>query len=123
MLPCLSLAQLDAMETKAIKIIGISHAEAESMGLSLSTHRQVGGLSVFYHLLSGLAPSALPVLCPPGFFRAHMVHHQPLLVKLPKSRITAHLVILSSFSPPVESTSSSLQSQSSLQVFKIAVPR
>ena len=35
-------------------IIGISRDEAESLGLSLSHRRQVGGLSVFYRLLSGL---------------------------------------------------------------------
>ena len=63
--PASHLAQLDAMETKAYKIIGMSHDEAESMGLLLSHRRQVGGLSVFYRLLSGLAPSALSILCSP----------------------------------------------------------
>ena len=64
------------------------------MRLSLwaSHRRQVGGLSVFYRLLSGLAPPALSAICP---------HHKTsgrsrsasnsLLVKLPKSRIAAHL--------------------------------
>ena len=37
--PASHLAQLDTMETKAFKIIGMSHDEAESMGLSLSHHR------------------------------------------------------------------------------------
>ena len=55
--PASHLAQLDAVETKAIKIIGISYDEAESMGLSLCHRRQVGSLSVLFHLLSGLAPS------------------------------------------------------------------
>ena len=59
------LAHLDAVETKAFMIIGISHDEAESMGLSLRHRRQVGGLSVFHHLLSRLAPSALTMPLPP----------------------------------------------------------
>ena len=54
--PASQLARLDAVETKAFRIIGISRDEAESLGLSLSHQRQVGGLSVFYRLLSGLAP-------------------------------------------------------------------
>ena len=62
------LAQLEAVETKAFKIIGISHDEAESMGLSHSHLRQVGGLSVFYHLFSDLVPSVLPMLSPPLTF-------------------------------------------------------
>ena len=60
---------------KGFKIIGIfcteesmedtEETEEESMGFSLHHHTQVSGLSVFYCLLSGLAPSALSVLCPP----------------------------------------------------------
>ena len=49
-----SLAQLDAMETKAFKIIGISLDEAESMGLSLRHRRQVGGLSISFLILHPL---------------------------------------------------------------------
>ena len=64
-IPASHLAQLDAVETKAFKIIGISRDEAESMGLTLRHCRQVGCLSVFYLLLSGFAPSAPSVLCPP----------------------------------------------------------
>ena len=63
-LPVSHLAQLDAAETKAFKIIGISHNEAESVGLSLRCHRQDGGVSVFFRFLSGLAPDDLSVLCP-----------------------------------------------------------
>ena len=62
--PASHLAQLDASEANAFKIIGLPRAEAEAMGLSLRHHRQVGGLSVFDHLLSGLAPTALFVLSP-----------------------------------------------------------
>ena len=117
------LAQLDSVETKAFKIFSISCDEAESMGVSLSHHRQVGGLSVFYRLLSGLAPSALSMLCPPS---GSAVHTQstinPFLVKLPTSRITTHL---HSFVPLFcclwSKLSHSLQSHSSLQVFKTAV--
>ena len=50
------LSRLDAVETKDFRIIGISRDEAESLGLSLSHRRLVGGLSVFYRLLSSLAP-------------------------------------------------------------------
>ena len=63
--PASHLAQLDAVETKAFKIIGVCHDEAETMGLSLCHRRQVCGLSIFFHLISDLAPSALSVLCPP----------------------------------------------------------
>ena len=66
--PSSHLSQLDAMETKAFKIIGISHDEAESLGLSLSHRRQVGGLSVFYRLLSSLAPPALSLRFVPTTF-------------------------------------------------------
>ena len=62
--PASHLAQVDAMETKSSKIIGISHDEAEFMGVSLCHCRRIGGLSVFYCLLSSLVPSALSVLCP-----------------------------------------------------------
>ena len=48
------LSRFHAVETKVFGIIGISCDEAESLGLSLSHHRQVGGISVFYHLLSSL---------------------------------------------------------------------
>ena len=57
--PTSHLSQLYAVETKAFRIIGISRDEAESLGLSLSQRRQVGGLSVFYSLLSGLTPPSL----------------------------------------------------------------
>ena len=65
--PASHLAQHDAMETKVFKMIGISHDEAESLVLSLSHRRQVGDLSVFYHLLSGLAPPALLRFVPTTF--------------------------------------------------------
>ena len=63
--PASHLAQLDASEANAFKIIGLPRAEAEAMGLSLRHHRQVGGLSVFDCLLAGLVPSVRFVLCSP----------------------------------------------------------
>ena len=45
--PASHLSRLHAVETKEFRIIGISRNEAESLGLSLSHRRQVGGLSVF----------------------------------------------------------------------------
>ena len=123
--PASNLAQLGAVEFEAFKIFGISHDEADSMSLSLRHHRQVGGLSVFCHLLCGLAPSALSVLSPhPTQVSAGLTQStiNPLLVKLPKSRITAHF---HSF-VPISSClwnqfPDTLQSHSSLQVFKTAV--
>ena len=88
------VARLDILETKAFKIIGISCDETESMGRSLSHHRQVGGLFVFCQPLSGLAHSALSVLCPPTSqvsARLTRSTFNPLLVKLRNSRIPAHL--------------------------------
>ena len=67
--PASHLTELDAVEIKAFKIIEISHDEAEFMGRTLCHHRKVGGLSVFYRLLSGLALSALSVLSPPRFLQ------------------------------------------------------
>ena len=63
--PASHLAQLDTMETKAFKISEISRDEAEAMGLSLHHCRLVGGLSVFFHLISGLAPSVFSMLYRP----------------------------------------------------------
>ena len=86
------LSRLHAVETKAFRIIGIARSEAESLGLSLSHRRQVGGLSVFYCLLSGLASPALSVTCPHHISAGRSRSaNNPLLVKLPKSRITAYL--------------------------------
>uniref|UniRef100_A0A8C4Q6J1 Uncharacterized protein n=1 Tax=Eptatretus burgeri TaxID=7764 RepID=A0A8C4Q6J1_EPTBU len=86
--PASHLSRFHAVETKAFRIIGISCNEAESLGLSLSHRRLVGGLSVFYHLLSSLAPlCSLSAICPhhisTGCSRSA---NNPLLVKLPKSR-------------------------------------
>ena len=108
--PASHLAQLDAVEAKAFKIIGISRDEAESMSLSFHHRRQVGGRSVFHRLLPGLAPSVLSVLCPPQVPPGHTRSTiNPLLVRLSKSRITAqlHLFVRSSF-PVYGSTSSQI---------------
>ena len=85
--PASHLSRLHAVETKAFRIIGISHDEAESLGLSLSHRRQDGGLSVFHQLLSSLAsPLALFAIWPhhisTGCSRSA---NNPLLVKLQKS--------------------------------------
>ena len=90
--PASYLSRLHAVETKAFMIIGISRNEAESLGLSLSHRRQVGGLSLIYRLLSGLAHPALSAICPHHIYAGtSRSANNPLLVKLPKSRITAHL--------------------------------
>ena len=63
--PASHISRLHAVESKAFWIIGISRDEAESLGLSLSRRRQVGGLSFFYHLLSGLDHCSVCDLYPP----------------------------------------------------------
>ncbi len=76
--PASHLARLHAVETKAFRIIGISRDEANSKGFSLTHRRQVGGLSVFYRLLSGLAPpSSLWALSPKYSYRSHKICLQP----------------------------------------------
>ena len=102
--PASHLSRLHAVETEAFWIIGISCDEAESLGLSLSHRRQIGGLSVFHCLLSSLAPSAVSVICPHHISAGRSRSaNNPLLVKLPKSRITAHLhSFIPLFPPPLE---------------------
>ena len=123
--PTSHLSRLHAVETKAFMIIGISRDEAESFGLSLPHCRQVGGLSVFYHLLSGITPPsplpALSAICSP-LPRMLKVCEQPPSVKLPKSRITAHLhAFIPLFSRLWNKLPHSIQSHSSLHAFKTAV--
>ena len=121
--PASHLSWLHAVETNAFRIIGISRDEAEPLGLSLSHCRQVGGLSVFYRLLSGLTPLTVSAICPHQIStRCSRSANNPLLVKLPKSRITAHLhSFIPLFSHLWNKLPHSLQSHSSLQAFKTAV--
>uniref|UniRef100_A0A8C4QN49 Integrin beta n=1 Tax=Eptatretus burgeri TaxID=7764 RepID=A0A8C4QN49_EPTBU len=96
--------------------------QVASLGLSLSHRRLVGGLSVFYSLPSSVAPPALSAICPnhisAGCSRSA---NNPLLVKLPKSRITAHLhSFIPLFSRLWNKLPQSIQSHSSLQPFKTA---
>ena len=124
--PASHLSRLHAVETKAFRIIDISRDEAESLGLSLSHHRQVGGLSVFYRLLSSLAPPpppALSAICPHHIsaVRSRSANN-PFLVKLPQSRIAAHLHSFIPLFPRLwNKLPHSIQSHSSLQAFKTAV--
>ena len=117
------LSRLHAVETMIFRILGYSHDEAESLGLSLSHHRQVSGLSVFFCLLSGLASTALSAICPHHISaeRSRSTNN-PLLVKLPKSRITAHIhSFIPLFSHFWNKLPHPLQSHSSFQAFKTAV--
>ena len=123
--PASHLSRLHAVETKAFWIIGISRDEAESLGLSLSHRRLVGGLSVFYRLLSSLAtppPCSLCNLSPPHFRRALKVRQQPPSVKTTK--ITNHcspsLFHFSFFAHLWNKLPHSIHSHSSLQAFKTA---
>ena len=81
--PAADLAHLDTGDPKAFKVIGISYDEAECQGLSLRHHTQVIGLSfslsLFYRVLSGLAPSAPSVLCPSRILQGKHgpLNHQP----------------------------------------------
>ena len=92
--PASHLSRLHAVETKAFRIIGISRDEAESLGLSLSLSPQAGRWS-FCLLPSPLqprSPPAVSVTCPHHISAGRsMSANNPLLLKLPKSRITAHL--------------------------------
>ena len=122
--PASHLSRLHAVETKAFWIIGISRNEAESLGLSLSHRRLVGGLSVFYRLLSSLAPPcSLSPICPHHISTGRSRSaNNPLQVKLPKSRITAHLhSFIPLFSRLWNKLPHSILSHSSLQAFKTAV--
>ena len=123
--PASHLTLLDAVETKAFRIIGSSRDEAESLGLSLCHCRQVGALCRLLPLFSSLPLCPLHALSlpTPEVSAGHTwTTSNPFLVKLPKSRTTAHL---NSFVPIFfclwNQLPDSLQSHSSLQVFKTAV--
>ena len=122
--PASHLSQLHTMETKAFMIIGISHDEAESLVLSLSHCRQVGGLSVFYSFLSSLAPPALSAICPTHISAGcSWSASNPLLDKTTKikNHCSPSLFHSSFFLPFWNKLPHTLQSHSSLQVFKTAV--
>ena len=104
--PASQLSRLHAVETKAFRIVGNSRGEAESLGLSLSHRRQVGGLCL---VLSPLRPRH-PLLClryvphifPQGASRSAS---NPCLVKLPKSRkMLTFTFFIPLFFPPLEQT-------------------
>ena len=120
--PASHLSRLHAVETKAFRIIGISRGEAESLGLSLSHRRSVVFLSS-----NVSSPVSHPLLClryvPPHFSAGcSRSASNPLLVKLTKSRITAHLHSFIPLFPHLwNKLPHSLQSHSSLQAFKTAV--
>ena len=115
-------SRLHAVETKAFRIIGIFCDEAESLGLSISHSRQVGGLSVFYHLLSSVTPCSVCDMSPPYFRRVLKVRQQPPSGKTTK--ITNHCspsLFHSSFSSHWNKLPHSIQSHSSIQTLKTAV--
>ena len=102
--PASYLSQLDAVETKAFKIIGITSTEVDSMGLSIFHRRQVSGLCF---LPPPLGSCTLCALFHPQFSAGRTRFTiKSFLVNLPKSRIMAYLhsLIGSSFGPPVEQT-------------------
>jgi len=86
-------SHLDYVESKDLKIIGISHDEARAQALLFWSGRLVGGLSLSlsaFQLFSHIAPSALSVSGTPQHLKeAHVLPVNPLLVKFPKSRLTA----------------------------------
>ena len=95
--PASHIALLDAVESNALKIIGTSRDNVKCLSLLLSPRRQVGGLSVFYLQLFGLASSALCWICPSQVSVGCLSARNSVLVKLPNPRLTAHL---HSFVPP-----------------------
>ena len=120
--PASHLSRLHAVETRAFRIIGISHDEAVFGFLTVSP--QAGWCS-FCLLPSHLQPHPPCFVC--DLFRLYFrrvlkVRQQPLLVKLPKSRIAANLhSFIPLFSHLWNKLPHSLQSHSSLQVLKTAV--
>ena len=81
-------------------------------------------VSLFYHFLSSPATSALSCFQTPSQVSAWHTRStiNPLMIKLPKSRITVYLhSFIPLFSHLWNQLSHSLQSHSSLQVFKTAV--
>ena len=98
----------------------VSPAMRPSLWASHSHRRLVGGLSVFYRFLSGLVPPALSAICPHHISAGcSSSANNPFLVKLPKSRIPAHLhTFILLFSCLWNKLPHSLQSHSSLQAFK-----
>ena len=88
--PASHLSWLNAVETKAFRIIGISCSEAESLGLSLTSGRSVVFLSSTVSSLVS-PPSPLCLIYPPSppyFCRALKVRQQPPSGKTTK--ITDH---------------------------------
>ena len=92
--PASHLSVLDCLESKALKINGISHDEAEAQGLLLSHHKQVSSFCflqpiIWYCNLCSLSPLTLPV-----HSRSAGCKHSPnipLLVGLPKSWPSSHI--------------------------------
>jgi len=121
--PASHLSWIQAVETKAFRIISVSSDEAEIFGLSLSHRRKVVGLSVFDRLLSGLTPPALSAIYAHQISAGRPMSANNLhLVKLPKSRMTAHLhPFISLFSHLWDKLPHSVQSHSSIQAFNTVV--
>ena len=103
--PASHLARLHAVEIKTFRVIDISCDEAESLGRS-SFNADRSMVFVFHPLFSDSLAPALSVLCPLNITAERSWStSNPLLVKLPKSRITVHLhSFIPLFSPPLEQT-------------------
>ena len=122
--PASYLSQLDAVETKAFKIIGITSTEVDSMGLSIFHRRQVSGLCFLPPPLGSCTLCTFCALFHPQFSAGRTRSTiKSFLVNLPKSRIMAHLHSLVPYLAHLwNKLPHSLQSQSSLQIFKTAFP-
>ena len=72
------IALLEAVETKAFKIIGISHDEAELMGQSFNQHQQVSGLHLLPTHFWSCTLHPLHAASLRGMCRMHAVDQQPL---------------------------------------------
>ena len=91
-MPASYLSLLHSLASKALKIIGIFHSEANTQSLLLSHHRQVGGLSILCRLFSNIASSALSVLwLSAATPECTCSSNNSLLVKLTQTMPTAHL--------------------------------
>ena len=90
-----SLAQLDAVQRRAIRIIGLPENDLLSHQIQpLATRRQVGALTLFHHMYYGEAPELLLQLLPehhqldPRLRRS--VRSHDLAVEVPRSNLVSH---------------------------------
>lgn len=86
---------LDSIQKKCVHLCGISKENLlKERVQSLSHRRSVAGISTFYKLQRGLAPSALQSIKPDPFISCRSTRHSTSMmdrgVRIPRSRTTQH---------------------------------